>query len=321
MQRKVALNTSLVGNNLKGLKVSSGGALGVVFIPDVVAKPEVDGQSAVDISTSINTVMGGVVDGGWSVSAPSARLAQVLEVAEIAKALNLRNQTKPGSVGDQNRVAAMVAALTTRPENVVIYEQAPGTDFVNHLADGALNNAAAKKQSKKGQPKTGSGLAQLADPGYARHLGRIAALDIFMGHRDRLHGAGNFENWMSDVRSRRLTLVDNDISNLSLANWSTHQDVQQLTNQQYPLLANTIVTEIDSLLNHQGYGGGKLGAKDLAVWQNTIRPVFQTCIEAGLQAGRLKLLQRGWGLVNALRVANSPLADRLEERLNHLHNG
>jgi hypothetical protein len=46
IQRKVKLSTPLNINNLKGIKVSKGGTLGVVHIPSVVAKYEADPQGS-----------------------------------------------------------------------------------------------------------------------------------------------------------------------------------------------------------------------------------------------------------------------------------
>ena len=75
LQRRVALGNDISTDELKGLRVSDGGALGVVFIPDVVAKWEQNPDEAVATSASINAILSGTVDDRWKVGAPPARRA------------------------------------------------------------------------------------------------------------------------------------------------------------------------------------------------------------------------------------------------------
>ena len=321
LQRKVALNTPLSLANLKGLRVSDGGALGVVYIPSVVAKYEINAQAAVDTSESINTMLSGTNDQGWSVGAPNARIATNAEANAIAQKLAAVDQAKSGSAGDPTRVANMVNQIQTYPNNIVIYEKAAGKDFVKHLAKGPESNDDKKAQKQKfsDKLKKGRGLEQLATPAYARQLGRVAAIDIFMGNRDRLHGTGNFENWMSDAKSKAIMLIDNEVSTTSLGQWVQDQDVDDLARKNYPNLAASLTTEVGNLLFHAGYGGGKLTLQEQTIWTNSIRQKFEANLTQGLADGRFHIMNKGWSLAAKFHASHSPLAGPFEERLNHFH--
>ena len=321
VQRKVNLDTTLDNSNLKNLKVSTGGALGVVLIPAVVAKYEVDPQAAVDTADSINTMLGGASDQGWSVGAPRTRRASPAEANAISQKLAAMDQNKPGSAGDSTRVGNMIVQIQNNLNNIVIQEQAAGKDFVKHLAKGPESNDDKKAQKQKfsNKLKKGRGLDQLAKPAYARQLGRIAAIDIFMGNRDRLHGAGNFENWMSDAKSKTITLIDNEVNAMPLANWSADQNVNDLAQKNFANLAATITNEVEMLLFHGGYGGGKLSAEEQSIWTNSIRHPFEANMAQGLSDGRFHIMNKGWSLAAKLHGSQSPLGAIFEERLNHFH--
>ena len=76
-------------------------------------------------------------------------------------------------------------------------------------------------------------------------------------------------------------------------------NVVALADEKYTTLAQTISTEVDSLLLATGYGGGKLGTKDTAVWKK-MQLDFETNLSDGIKAGRSLIMQRGWGLARII---------------------
>jgi len=319
LQRKVKLNTTLTINNLKGIEVSKGGSLGVVHIPSVVAKYEADPQAAVDTAESINTLLGGEAVDKWSVAAPAARRASPDEAAAIHHTLYAKDMHEPGSVGEPDRVDKMVKKIQANPDNIVIFEESSGKDFIKHLAKGPGENDAKKEQTNKSSSKLkkGRGLDLLATPAYARQLGRVAAIDIFMGNNDRLHSKGNFENWMSDAKSKKITLIDNEATTHAVEDWSKHPDVGDMANSNFDNLAFSLTEIVEQTLFWGKMGGGKLNAQEQGFWTNNIRPQFTNNMATGLSEGKFYIMSKGWSLAVKLKASHSPLGNTFEDRLNY----
>ncbi|HKE99247.1 MAG TPA: DUF4157 domain-containing protein [Actinomycetes bacterium] len=195
---------------------SGKGGVGVAFVTDepdappasydpVVLKTGEDAPAEVVLAANMHSFGAG---GVWTLGAPGARIVDQAEGRQI-KAIGQR--VVAGLVGwqrNQPAVRALQIIDHADQPGTVVFEFAPGTEFEDLLT----------KETKHSEPKTGrigkrrlrkdSPARLFKDRDFVVSMGRLTAVDIFMGNPDRLlrYNPGNFK---INTINKTIMLIDN----------------------------------------------------------------------------------------------------------------
>ncbi len=224
LQRLTVQNTQWAQTT--SIKASGGGAGGVLFVKDagdpVVVKPNVQGTeeaTAAALHTKVAASQG-PAQGGWNAVGLEVRLATLHDVNALrAAAAALAAPILPNAAPGAARAPKLLAALA--PATTMVQAAAPQdesergtlTDNLAAIAEtpaGHVEPKAGKNKRLKSKVLANSPLKALVnEPGLARTLGRIAAVDIFLGNGDRLVGNANLDNLMLRRASKVVYPIDN----------------------------------------------------------------------------------------------------------------
>jgi hypothetical protein len=138
----------------------------------------------------------------------------------------------------------------------------------------------------------------LNDPTYLTEIGQMAAVDLFLGNKDRLRSTAgsNLGNWMVDVAGKA-TVIDNYDLNTQARLTGGQLTYEELLDELAPANIDRTALEMAwSLLREAWYeftgeeaqGQAPYQQKDIEAMANTIGPH----IAAGLRAGRNELVRK-----------------------------
>jgi hypothetical protein len=205
------------------VKASGSGARGVLFVKDETADPPVVVKSGqmmdVEVPLAAN-IHQQVLGGGqgpqeWGASVPGARVVSQDEGRTIKTALSDKVQG--------NERAENVLERTDQP-GTLVFQYATGVEFGKALGLPLTGKSTKKHSKKKGFLKrmynklrgkstrtmrSASALNVFLDPGFWTTMGKVSAVDIFTGNRDRLIGLFNLANFLVDMQARTIGVIDN----------------------------------------------------------------------------------------------------------------
>jgi hypothetical protein len=205
------------------VNASGSGARGVLFVKDETADPPVVVKSGqimdVEVPLAAN-IHQQVLGGGqgpqeWGASVPGARVVSQDEGRTIKTAL--------GDKVQGNERAENILERTDQP-GTLVFQYATGVEFGKALGLPETGQSTKKHSRKKGFLKrmynklrgkstrtmrSASALNAFLDPGFWSTMGRVTAVDIFTGNRDRLIGYFNLANFLVDMQARTIGVIDN----------------------------------------------------------------------------------------------------------------
>jgi hypothetical protein len=251
---------------------SEGGGNGVLFVTDnakadpVVLKTGEDADVEAMVAARLHTAMFGDLTNSTSIKSPGVRVVLPAEGAIIKNALaakvvaNKDDRTRTADDSIQ-RANDLLDGAANNGTLVMEFGKGQGFDKIAESSRGVGRKQTKKKSifSRKREVAKGSALSLIQQMGFARGLGRAMAADIFTANFDRLIGAVNFENWLSDGSS--ISLIDNvfmsdsgfnlrDMPQFNVtqagaeARWKTHHAVVKLRENKFEELANPVADQI-----------------------------------------------------------------------------
>jgi hypothetical protein len=254
-------------NDATSMKASSGGGGGVLIISDgantLAVKPQVRGIEEEIASWMHGQLPRSKKEKSWNLGSLDMRIAVADDVAGI-RALQLAPNVQVTQSAKLNQLLQDLAPGTT-----MIQEFAPegtrtfGEAMTQQVAAGGHLGENENAKTAKTSPLK----PLLNKPDFAQSLGKVAAADILMGNFDRLVGEANLENFMVNLDTKRIFLIDNvggqDIEQLSgtadprgyFLGWSRHPFVEALKRGDVDTLVKS-VWEFEA-----GEGTEDLGAK------------------------------------------------------------
>jgi len=211
VQRQLALHGT-AWTQARSIKASSGGGGGILIISDgqdtLAVKPNVSGAEEELSAWAHSRLPRSEKEKSWNLGTLGMRIATAADVLAIQ---GLVQNPPQGLVvhpsGKLNLLLQALAAGTT-----MIQEFAPaGTEtFGRAMSDQAAARGGHLEANAHAKVVGPSPLKPLLNkPDFARSLGKTAAVDILMGNFDRLVGSANLENFMINLRTKRIYLIDN----------------------------------------------------------------------------------------------------------------
>jgi hypothetical protein len=317
------------------ISVSKGGGLGVLFVkdnsgdPPVIAKPGEDVSAEVLAYTQLhNTIMEGRKAG-----APKVRVADGGEMTALG------DRMKELLPNDNERTDREKRAINNLEAggNMAVYTAAKGEDFVDVIKAGGKDdpNKGKNTKTKKGvkEVRNSSPVKIMTDSSIAKTVGMAVVGDIMSGNSDRFIGSFNPENFMLDVESKTMALVDPihnagraGFDDQSLQNWKAHNFTKMLAAKDYAGLADEIWKA-----TYSGTGDMTLDVKgnEQAAVKKYIQSKKSSIIKAlisGLKVGRtraiagLKKLDKTFGNVDFGNEKNT-VYSAMREKLQFLQSG
>jgi hypothetical protein len=297
---------------------SEGGGSGVLFVKDntpaspVVVKSGEEAGPEVALSSSLHKQLwGGGKDGeeggeGWGISTPGARMVSEEEAAQMKSALdgklvaNSEAEDPERSLGRGQKLIDSLSGLGT-----LVFEFASGKDFEKVVKEPKHTRKRWFRRWKRTTRSSSPLFAMLKDAGYIRSLGKVTAIDIFMGNWDRLTMYFNPENWKVDLVKKAIQLVDNVLMCMEFGfrtfvnkhlnmtgqqffeSWKAKPYAQQLIGGQYAAIAQDAVEKMVQGINADVRDKDKpLVAKELG----KLKPQMVTWFAEGVGQGKTALL-------------------------------
>lgn len=249
--------------DVTGIRASEGGVGGVLFFTDggstVVVKPNtmadeemiathLHGQMS-DAGRTERTVWHRREQPVWGLGGLDARMADAADVVGIQAAADRlgRDTLDPRAPGLLDDVAAGTTLIQEGVQGARGYREL----LAGQADQGHLKPAEDRKRGRTDKIKKDSPLKPFTQsPEFSRTLGRMAAVDIFMGHFDRLMGSANLDNFLVNVERKSVHPIDNvheasrvqftqrpGAGPVSLESWASHGLVQKFIAGHYEALA------------------------------------------------------------------------------------
>jgi hypothetical protein len=256
--------------------LSGKGGTGVVFVKDITNKPVVVKANKDDVGeTLLSSALHQEASGTGT---PFTRTAQGNEQEGIVNVLsNVVNWNKeavkkgidPNTEPEQvENLKNSIVNQFTREPNLFIMGLAQGKDFGDIVKEDP-NNAGALLQ----------------DASYLQQLGRIHAVDAFLGNGDRLE-MGNLGNWMTNG-DNQISLIDNYDANSNetlLKSGASTEFLASLAPSKQRATATHVTRRLEVMSEHGGMPKG---------WFTQERKLIMIDnIEIGIAAGRAMLIQK-----------------------------
>lgn len=276
IQRFYADRPPIPFNTATRATLSGKGGTGVVFVNDITDKPVVIKANNDDVGeTLLSSALHQEASGTGT---PFTRTAEGGEKDGIIKVLsNVVNWNKEATKKgiDPNTEPEEVEKLKTSIVNQ--FNNQPNL-FIMGLAEGKDFGDIVRED-----PDKAGGL--LLDPAYLQQLGKIHAVDAFLGNGDRLE-MGNLGNWMTNGQNQ-ISLIDNYDANSQdtlLKSGASTEFLNSLAPSKQRDTATHVVKRLEVMSKHEGMPSG---------WFTEQRKkIMIDNIEIGIAAGRAMLIQK-----------------------------
>ncbi|MFQ5408823.1 MAG: DUF4157 domain-containing protein [Anaerolineales bacterium] len=245
---------------------SAGGGSGVLFVkddtpdPPVVVKSGEDATAETVLAANLHEHVGRATEdpGGWGLTAPGARVISPNEGTSI-------KQHVSAVIREGDARAAKLVDATDKP-GTMAFQYAGGREFEEMMKGTAKHSK--KRWFRRRTLRKNSPFNLFRKKSFVEALGRASAVDIFMGNWDRLTVYFNAENFMVDMDSKTIGLIDNIQMNMefsfktfsderitqtgaeSFRAWSNKDWVRNLANDDYIAIANKMIETISDSLDN-----------------------------------------------------------------------
>jgi hypothetical protein len=166
--------------------------------------------------------------------------------------------------------------------------QAPATMVAMSFASGQTAKTAGKSAPKAHEPREKNRMRSLmTNWKHMEALGRLHAVDLFLGNRDRVV-AGNLGNWIYDPDSSAITAIDHVDGNVSTGFKNNDRTVPDLNSKQ---LGRSATEALDGLCS-----GLRIFSDDpdASAWVDSEphrRQMMEESLERGMKVGRALLVK------------------------------
>jgi hypothetical protein len=256
-------------DNVRQIYSSGKGGGGVLMFADkrgerqIIAKAGV--QGAEEIATA--TLMAGVNKSKdkWNIGTPDVRVLPPNEAAQAS--IQMQKRIFEGTLQHQgDRVSKLLGDMQRgNIGDIIVTSMAKGQELGDMLTGSQnqdqITTGDQRIGSDKDKVKKDSPLKLFMDNEFMKALGRMAAVDIFVGNWDRLADKFNPENLFvkrNTMGGGQITGIDNSgelgmLTSSDVNSWLNHSTglPQMMTNREYLQMAHVLL-----VTDNRGYGAG-----------------------------------------------------------------
>ena len=283
------------------VKVSDGGSLGVVIVNDTSADPPVIAKPGEAVSSELlaYTQLHNTILSGTKAEAPKVRVADSNEMNLLGQKMKQLLPVEEERTPRQKRAINNLEA----GGKMAVYSAAKGEDFVKIVDRGVTENP---NKGKKKHTKTKGGkevirnsspIKMFTDSTVIKTMGMGVVGDILTGNFDRWLGFYNPENFMVDVVSKSISMIDlihnnglSGIDDQSLQSWKQNKHVKNLAEQKYSAIADDVFDTVFKDFSGMHMDAPAKEQATILKYINSKKSSFKKALISGLKVGRSRAI-------------------------------
>ncbi|MEA5487729.1 MULTISPECIES: DUF4157 domain-containing protein [Pseudanabaena] len=283
------------------VKVSDGGSLGVVIVNDTSADPPVIAKPGEAISSELlaYTQLHNTILSGTKAEAPKVRVADGNEMNLLGQKMKQLLPVEEERTPRQKRAINNLEA----GGKMGVYSAAKGEDFIKIVREGVTEDPTKGKKkhtkTKRGKEvmRNSSPINMFTDSTVIKTMGMGVVGDILTGNFDRWLGLYNPENFMVDVVSKSISMIDlihnnglSGIDDQSLQGWKQSKHVKNLAEQKYSAIANDVCESVFGDMAGMHTDAPPKERATILKYINSKKPSFKKSLISGLKVGRSRAI-------------------------------